>query len=168
MPAKQGLAQLYADCGDLVHERCHDLMEDDALASDAVEQTYIRAAKWAKMPHSGPTRLSLILRIALHTCFNFSKKRKNIARLEATAADENSVSAGPFDQAARLEGRDLLHRFFGNLSREEQEIVAHYYVDELPMDRVAQLTGYTRPTIHRKLKKIRSKARRLKEAADAI
>jgi RNA polymerase sigma-70 factor (ECF subfamily) len=170
--SREEVAEVYRQHGYLLQERCRRILRDPGLAEDALQQTFIRLLRYGKSYRESPSRLFWLLRACNQVCFNMLKKRKRIHQVEGTAY-ENGISAGPADGSSpapiRLyEEWQVVDQFLHKLDAKEREIAVYHYLDGMTQVEIARLTGWSRPTVIKKLKSIQKRAQRFREAVNAV
>ena len=107
--------------------------------------------------------LPYLYRAATNRCLNIIRDRKRQQAL--LAQNDRSLrpaSRTPLDD--RVVDLDLLMRLVNRLDKKSAEILVYRYLDDMSQDEVAKITGYSRRTIGKRLKKISTCALGLMES----
>ena len=170
--SREEVAEVYRRHGYLLEERCRRILRDDALAEDAMQQTLMRLLCYGQSYREAPSRLFWLLRACNQVCFNLLKKRKRMRLAEAelaaggaAGAPEGSASLAPIRV---YEEWQVVDQFLHKLEARDREIAVYYYLDGITQAEIARLTGWSRPTVIKKLKSIQKRAMRFREAVHAV
>lgn len=150
--------------GESVHRRCLKIMRNEAEAWDITQDVFVRAHRNAAALKDQKAVLSWLLTIADRCCFTCLRKNRTAVRRESHFELE---SGGPELARNHLEAAvtnqrtviKLLARFPNDI----QQIVALRYLDELELEEIAILLGYSAKTVKRRLDKFLKKSKRLLE-----
>lgn len=102
--------------------------------------------------------LRWIYRITTNHCLNRIRRRKTHPTIEDPAAVEKLLDH-PRDQVDRRAVMQVLSRF----DERTQQIAVYYFMDGMKMEEVAEVVGYSRKTVSKKLDAFKKKAKRLIE-----
>ena len=156
------IASYYEQYGPMVLRRCRFLLKDEDRALDATQEVFV---KLIENQHrlEGTYPSSLLYRIATNVSLNMirseSRRRTdgNPDLIETIASEE--------DIEEHTAVRDLLHRLFHTEKPSTREIAVMYYVDSMTYEEVARETGLSVSGVRKRLRTLRSKARKM-EVAD--
>lgn len=114
-------------------------------------------------PGADPPGLPFLYRAITNRCLNHLRDRGNRARLleHGDAALRGPVRLSCED---RVIGVDLLAKLAGEIDAETCEILVYRYVDDLTQDEIAEVTGFSRKTIGKRLDRAREAVLRLAPA----
>jgi len=140
----------------VVHRRARHLLGTDEEARDAMQEVFVRViASHASFRGEVPA-LHWIYRITTNLCLHRLRKRKT-----------HPVVKDP-DAALRLIGEDgapvdrlIVLQLLSRMDELTQQIAIYHYVDGMKMEEVAEVVGYSRKTVGKKLEAFREKARKI-------
>jgi RNA polymerase sigma factor (sigma-70 family) len=168
----------YRRFGEAVFHRARRLLRDEALAKDALQETFLRAHKYQRS-FQGGSMLSWLFTIADRVAFDAIKKRGVVvagdaAELALLRVESGSDEAAFAQPAARpnstlermLQDEQVASALHG-VDDDTRQILVHRYVDELTTDAIAQKTGISERTIRRRLEQFFSAAKTRLGAAPA-
>ena len=129
--------------GPAIHARCRSLLQDDAEAEDATQETFARVyPHLADVPAAGEA-LFWIHRVATNYCLNQLRNRRLRATSAALAGDA-LTSAATED---RVCDRDLVERLLGVAHAKLRAVAWLYHVDGFEQEEVARILGLSRRTV---------------------
>lgn len=105
-------------------------------------------------------RLKWLYRVTTNLCLNRLRKR----RTHPVVTDPDAVrrlAAGDRSE----EDRQTVLQILGRTDLLSQRIAVHYYLDGMKMEEVAEMVGYSRKTVSKKLSAFRAHAARQLEGA---
>ena len=154
------MRDIYERYGALMRRRCRRILRDDALADDALQEAFVNLIRYGAQFRAADAKLRWLYRLSDRCCFGQLNRRRRVqAREQGGELPDVSVPAAP------VEARDRVMRILGALSDMERRLAVLAYVDEFSQGEIGHETGWSRQTINKKLKAIRSKAQRLEEVA---
>lgn len=145
------VSELYGQYGHLVHRRCVVILRHDALADDAMQNTFIKVMKYGKSIRAADSALRWLYRVADRCCFDLLGKRKRLGEVSVP------VSLSEPSHGGVVEARDEVMKFLNGLSARDREVAVLAYVDELNQGEIAQVLGLSRVTINKRLGAIRKR-----------
>ena len=150
---REELAALYTSCGAAVERRCRALLGGDPAVPDLVQEVLVRAVIHARSFRHEASPFTWLYRVSTNLCLNHLRDRKQTLPLEMLAGKEGGLRVD-----ASVEARRALQRLLGQLDRRTLEIVVYHFVDEMPQEEIALLSGWSRKTIGKKLAAFRAHA----------
>jgi RNA polymerase sigma-70 factor (ECF subfamily) len=142
--ADDDLTRLYRTYGPLIYARCRSLLDDDAEAEDAAQETFVRAhSHLARLP-PGREALYWLHRVATNYCLNELRRRRRRPRPVAEVPEPTPLAAA---EDGRLGDRDLAHRLIARASGKVRPAAWLYHVDGLEQEEVASVLGVSRRTV---------------------
>jgi RNA polymerase sigma-70 factor (ECF subfamily) len=147
-------AQACERYGSTLYAVAYAVLGDGALAEDAVQETFARAAA---NPRSviGVERLGPWLAgITRHAAIDMARKRR---REEPLGERETAARHTPYGEATRHELRDHLQQAVDRLPADQREIFALKYIAGLRYADIARVVGTTPEAVSQKLWRIRQK-----------
>ena len=146
------LAQLYRRYGPIIYARCRRLLQDEAAAEDATQETFLRVLRHIERAPDEREVLTWIYRIATNHCLNVLRD----ARRRPTGP---AVWAGAsFEQG--LADRDLAIRLLQRVPRKLAVVAWMHHVEGMAQGEVAQVLGISRRTVVNRLGAFAGKVRR--------
>jgi RNA polymerase sigma-70 factor, ECF subfamily len=146
----------YRQYGEPVYRRCLRIVEEESLAMDLMQDTFLRAHRY-QSSYRGPSPLSWLLTIADRASLDALKRRPTLPTPEEVQRfldEEADPSEPPFTH----------HRLVATLLKRADErtrlIVMHRYFDELELQDIADRLGINERTVRRKLEQFLADARR--------
>ena len=146
------LEQLIDRYGDGLLRTCLLYLKDYGLAEDAVQETFLRAYRKFDTFEGRCSVKTWLTTIAINVCRNMLRSpwRRHTAGEEALAQLRTEDPALPDPTVARAVMR---------LPREQRIAVILFYVQELKIREIAQVTGVPTATVSSRLNRARSKLR---------
>lgn len=151
------LADLYTRYGPAVFRRARVILRDEDEARDAMQEVFTRVLEKHATFRAEAPLLAWMYRITTNLCLNRLRQRRahpvveDPAAVDALARGDEATHVDGATVAALLDRTDAL----------TQQIAVYYYVDEMTMDEVAEMVGYSRKTVGKKLERFRHRARAL-------
>lgn len=137
------LTELYRTHGPAIYARCRRLLDDDALAEDAAQETFLRVHRHLDSAPNSEEALRWIYRIATNYCLNKLRDRKNapLATEDLTVAVEGDLGE------ERFANRDLARRLIRRAPEQVRTAAWLYHVDGMDQAEVAAVLGVSRRTV---------------------
>jgi RNA polymerase sigma factor (sigma-70 family) len=107
-----------------------------------------------------PPDLPYLYRAITNRCLTFMRDQSNRARL----LERHDTALLPAPRTAcddHVIGHDLLTKLVSELNREDCEVLAYRYLDDMTQEEIASLLGLSRKTIGKRLDRIRAAVSRL-------
>jgi RNA polymerase sigma-70 factor (ECF subfamily) len=153
------LASLYSSYGPMIYSRCRRVLDDDAAAEDATQETFMRVQRHLqRAPHSLEA-LVWIYRVATNYCLNEIRNR----RLHPVPVDV--LPDLGTDVAELLGRRDLAARLIEHAPEKLRAPAYLHYVDGLDQSEVARVLGISRRTVVYRLSAFAENARKFVQRA---
>jgi RNA polymerase sigma-70 factor, ECF subfamily len=154
--------QLFERYGAMVHRRCRDILGRDEAALDATQDVFVRVLEKGHL-FRGEAAPSTWL-FAMATLLSLQRLRdrtSRAAKIDAFAAATTAVMGAGF------EDRLYVARLLDQLPDDVRLIVYLRYVDEMTMDEVAEVVGYSRKTVSLRVQEFLATARKQLETEEA-
>lgn len=119
------LADAYSTYGHLVWRRCVVIVRDEALADDALQNTFIKVLRYGERFRAADAPLRWLYRVSDRCCFDLLDRRRRRAEVPPPAREQAAPPG--VDVAAR----DAILAFLHRLSDQERRIAVLTFVDGL-------------------------------------
>ena len=151
---------LYEKYGPMVLRRCRYLLRNEERALDALQDTFVQVLRHEKrLKLDAPS--SLLYRIATNICLNMLRHER---RHPQTSDEELLVAiADPGGHETGILNRDLIDRIFRRESPSTRTMAVMHYVDGMTLQEVADQAGLSVSGVRKRLRKLRERARILRE-----
>ncbi len=160
------LDSAYRRFGEAVLHRARRILRDDARAQDALQETFLRAHRYAGSFQGGSV-LSWLFAIADRVCFDALGRRTPVATDDAALqalvdgdAVESPLAQRPRSVDARLLQDELVAQVLASIDDETRAILVHRYVDEIDTAAIAVRLDTSERTVRRRLERFFERARR--------
>jgi RNA polymerase sigma-70 factor, ECF subfamily len=153
------VSEAHTKYGSLVVLRCRRILRDEGAAEDAAQETFLRLWRYGSAFREAESKVAWLYRVAERCCFDQVAQRDRRAEVpltEATDWPEPRVSS------RSIEDWNCISRFLGRFDERLQRIAVMYYVDDMTQEEIARGTGWSRPTVIKKLDFLRTRAMKLK------
>lgn len=151
--ARQDVASLYQRYGFQVERRCKRILSDPTEAEDAVQDVFIRLIRHGGAFRGDAEWMTWLYRVATNVCLNYLRSRKRrITALQCFGEERRSDAFTPPKTSDR---RDVVVGAIRRTDRKTQQIVIHYFFDEMTQGEIAELIGISRVSVNRKLQRFR-------------
>lgn len=134
---------------------CYLYLHDVQLAEDAVQETFIKAARTLEKFRGESSEKTWLTRIAMRTCCDMRRSfwfRRMDRRITPEMLPE------PAQDTA--EDKSALTIAVMNLPQKEREAILLYYYQDMNVSEIADVLGVTQPTVSYRLRRAREKLRR--------
>lgn len=148
------VAEVYRTYGHLLLRRCRVILRHDTLAEDALQEVFVRVMRYGQGLATADSRLRWLYRVADNCCYDLLKRQKR--RLEEPP-ERAANAAGP-DPGPGIEIRDAVLGFLHRLGPKDQPVAVLAFVDEMTQGEIAAELGLSRPTVNKRLQRIRARA----------
>jgi RNA polymerase sigma-70 factor (ECF subfamily) len=146
------LAQLYRRYGPTIYARCRRILQDEAAAEDATQETFLRVLRHLARTPDDREVLTWIYRIATNHCLNMLRDaRRRPAALPAAPATSPEQS---------LADRDFVVRLLRSVPRKLAAVAWMHHVEGMPQGEVALVLGVSRRTVVNRLADFAGRVRR--------
>lgn len=164
LPHEALLQDWYERFGPHLYRRCVSILGDDELAWDALQDSFVQAARNMDRFEARSQPSTWLYRICTNVCLNMLRRRKvrDVKHRQSPGAVDHRAAPRPrADDAAEATAlvRALLHHF----DERTQACAIHFWVDEMSKAEVARVTGLSVPTVRKYLRNFRERARALVE-----
>jgi RNA polymerase sigma-70 factor (ECF subfamily) len=155
---RAALEEVLEAYGATVLRTAQRLLLNDADASDAAQEVFVRLHR--KLPRFDEERdiLPWLYRMTVNICHDLRRKRKPLAGL-AEITQPASRELGPEEALNQRERRELLYEALGSLTEREREAVVLRHLEEFSTAEVAEILGSTEGTIRSQISTGRAKLR---------
>jgi RNA polymerase sigma-70 factor (ECF subfamily) len=138
-----------------VLRRCRCILRDDAGAQDALQEAFLRFWRYGQTVRVSESRLAWLYRVAERCCFDQLARRRRRAEAELAGIDEQRDDPSV---ASDLENRQLVLQFLGRFDERMKAIVVLHYLDDMTQEEIANVIGWSRQTVFKKLALVRGRA----------
>jgi RNA polymerase sigma-70 factor (ECF subfamily) len=154
------VAEAYDRYGHLVFRRCQRILRNHAAADDALQEVYVRLWRYGDAFRHAESKVSWLYRVAERCCFD------QLARLRSRAEsplEEFRESSSPApSHAETIADRDVVMRFLDRFDERVKQVAILHYLDELTQEEISAATGWSRPTVRKKITYLKEQADRLR------
>ena len=150
--------ELYDRYAPSMYRRALALLQREADAWDAVQETCIRLIQGAAGFRREARPMTYVYRVTTNVCLNMLRSRA----LRDVAPGEGGPEVG-VDALAPSECRDFLVKLARHLDERGLTVATLYYLDGMSQEEIAQLLGLSRKTIVREVQRISGLARAIGE-----
>lgn len=133
---------------------CYLYLHDVQLAEDAVQETFIKAARTLDRFRGESSVKTWLTRIAMRTCCDM-RRSFWFRRVDRRVTPE--MLPEPVQDTA--EDEFALTIAVMNLPKKEREAILLYYYQDMNVSEIAQTLGVTQPTVSYRLRRAREKLR---------
>ena len=155
------VARLYAQYGSSLRSRCLRITRDANLAEDVLHDAMVKVLRYGAKVLDADSELAWLTRVVTRCSLDALRQA---AKRRATATDENATLWGHQHMLGRLEARSILRAGVHGLTAREIQVAALLYGQGASQRSVAGQVGWSRQTIHMKIKKIRRNVRHSDDA----
>jgi len=149
----------YRRYGHLVAARCRRIVREDSAAEDAVQETFLRLWRHGDGFVAADSKLAWLYRVAERCCFDQLKRRRD--RREDSIDDRAPVHE-PSWSSQPHEDWQVIRAFLTRFDERVQQIAVFHYLDEMNHVEIAELTGWSRQTVIKKLQHLSERAQALR------
>jgi len=147
------IRRAYETYGHLVLRRCQLLLRDPDLAQDALQEVFMRVFKYSEKFKEVQAPIAWLYRVSTNVCFTMlSQNKRKKYQQEEDALTQDLMNSNVANAA--LGEKAILMKFLQEFDEKTRTVALLHLVDELPQERIGELTGWSRQTINKKLKKI--------------
>jgi RNA polymerase sigma-70 factor (ECF subfamily) len=159
------IGSLYCRLSPTIYRRCVRLLGDGEMAKDATQEVFVRVVRLAGKLHEDRAYLPWLYRVATNLCLDLLRheRRTPWAAGEASEA-EATQNPGDDEQTSAVVARQALVRLWDSLDRLSKQIAVYAFVDNMTQTEIGEVTGLSRKTIGKKLKRVREAARTQRDA----
>lgn len=134
---------------------CYLYLHDVQLAEDAVQETFIKAARTLEKFRGESSEKTWLTRIAMRTCCDMRRSfwfRRMDRRITPEMLPEPAQDTAEDESALTIAVM--------NLPQKEREAILLYYYQDMNVSEIADVLGVTQPTVSYRLRRAREKLRR--------
>lgn len=159
--ARESVERLMAEHGNYVLRLCRAIMSDTHLAEDAWQETWIKVWKaYPKFRHDCSEK-TWIARIAINTCRDM--RRSAWFRLFSRSIGDEPLMRIP---AAEAGSTGRVTEAIGKLSPKYREVLTLFYLEEMSLAEIAEITNVGINTVSTRLRRGRMQLRKLLEGGN--
>jgi RNA polymerase sigma factor (sigma-70 family) len=140
---------MYEQMGYLVHRRCLSILGNASDASDALQDTFVRAMKYP--PKELQSKLGWLYGIATRVCFDALERRKRTQAWPARVLTQVKELLGDAP-TPQPELKLTMASELAKLDATTREMVVLHHIDGLTQEEIAEQMGYSRKWVGIKLK----------------
>jgi RNA polymerase sigma-70 factor, ECF subfamily len=140
--------------GASVLRRCHQILGNETEAEDAAQDIFLTILKKGGSFRGDSAVSTWIYRVTTNHCLNVIRSRKRRKSREESDGVENWMDKPTAHPAALLEARRQYDCVMEELDAFSQQLFIYRFVDGLSQTELESITGKSRRTIGKKLKKI--------------
>lgn len=137
----------------MVYRRARHLLQSEDEARDAMQEVFVRVASSKDSFRGDAPLLHWMYRITTNLCLNRLRRRRTHPVVQDPEAVRRLV-----DGTGSPEDRQAVLQILGRADSLTQRIAVHYYLDGMKMEEVADVVGYSRKTVGKKLAAFRAGA----------
>lgn len=154
------LEALYRQYGSLVHQRCERILQSTQAADDALQEVFVRVWRYPSALGRADSKLAFLYRMGERCCFDQLRKR---TRRREEHLDFQDGSRTPLAPGPGTEDKQLILRFLERFDDRVQQVAVLHYLDDMSQEEIAEATGWSRQTVHKKIAFLRERAHALRE-----
>lgn len=125
-----------------VFAHCYRLLNNSAEAEDLCAETFLRAYQHLGSLRADPSIIHWLLRVANNLSISVLRKRTSRPTVELDEIHElPATTASPEEQMLANSRRDVVLRCLQELSPKERTAVLMFYLEERPLEEIAQVLG---------------------------
>jgi RNA polymerase sigma-70 factor (ECF subfamily) len=147
-------AQLFERYGAMVHRRCRDILGKEEAALDATQDVFLRVLERGHLYRGDAAPSTWLYAMATLQCLQRLRDRTaHAAKLDTLASATRTAIGVP------IEDRLAIAAFVERQPEEVRLIVYLRYVDEMTLEEVADVVGYSRKTVAERIQEFLAAAR---------
>ncbi len=152
---------LYTKYGPMVLRRCRFMLDDEAEALDAMQDTFVQVLRHReRLDARGPS--SLLYCIATNVCLN---RLRTVRRQPRGGSDDLLAGiASAEDVESRAVAAGFLDQLFASERVSTRTMAVLHYVDGMTLEEVARHSRLSVSGVRKRLDGLRARARALEEA----
>jgi RNA polymerase sigma-70 factor (ECF subfamily) len=141
-----------------------ELVHNEQTALDIVQETFVNATRYLRSLRDDAKFGSWLFSIAHQKCQQHWRK----PRRDEVPPDEHELELGiddtaPFDLLIRREQEEEFMSLLNKLSEAHRSVVLLHFLEELPLDEIAEVTGVSVGTVKSRLHYAKKELRKLME-----
>ena len=161
---EQTLIQMVNEYQSALKNLCYMILHDEALAEDAVQETFIKAYKGLAKFRGDCGQKTWLMRIAVNTCRDM--QRTSWFRHEDRRVSPDMMFNVQAEQPD--DDREELALAIVALPRKDKEIMLLRYYQDMTIKEIAQALGIAPSSVHNRLKRAEKKLRITLEGRDVV
>lgn len=142
------------------------LLPDQRDAWDALQQTWMEAFRNLRTLREPRKLRPWLYRIAHHRAISLRRARSRDLPEADDPADVEQVADDPGVDEWKLDAAEQVHRALDQLSLSHRQVIALFFLEEMSIDEVAEVTGVPPGTVKSRLHYAKLALRRLLENAE--
>lgn len=145
-----------------VYGLCLRLLRSEAEASEAAQETFLRAFQHLHRYDDSKAFDVWVMAIARNLCLDLLRRRSRLQTEDVDELHDQLPSSGSSQEEGAIakEERKSLETAMATLSAEDREVLALYYVQKRTTKEIAQIVGCAPGTIMARLFRAREKLRK--------
>jgi len=157
----------YRRYGPALLRKAKRMLHNTTDAEDVVQGLFVDLLQsgGAAGPDSAQLELGYLYRAVTHRCLNLLRDARNRQRL--LDQRETPAAAARTTCEQRAIDLDLLLKLCAQLDALSSEILVYRFIDDMTQDEIAELTGYSRKTVGKRLDEARAAVRLLHGGGEA-
>jgi RNA polymerase sigma-70 factor (ECF subfamily) len=155
------VATAYERYGHLVLGRCQRILRDAAAAEDALQEAFTRLWTYGDSFAGAESKVAWLYRVADRCCFDALDRRARRGEESLETVPARHLQQPPTGARA-VDDREVVIRFLSRFDRKVRQVAVHHYLDEMTQEEIARATGWSRQTIHKKLRFLEERAQALR------
>lgn len=157
---QEALKAVYLQFAHALFKRCRAILQDEARAKDAMQETFVRLWKAPQGFELAASKLKWLQRVAERVCFDQLATTAR-HREDALTPAHDAVQLAPSAEAS-VEDRDVVMRFIERFDERTRQVALLHYLDGMTREEIAAETGWSRHTVGKKLQFLAERARILR------
>ena len=161
---EQTLIQMVSEHQSALKNLCYMILHDEALAEDAVQETFLKAYKGLAKFRGDCGQKTWLMRIAVNTC-------RDMQRTSWFRHEDRRVSPDMMFNAQAVQpddDREELALAIVALPRKDKEVVLLRYYQDMTIKEIAQTLGIAPSSVCNRLKRAEKKLRITLEGRDVV
>lgn len=147
----QWIEQAYVQYGAMVYRRCLRWLKRRAPAEDAMQEVFMRVARYSGGFLQADSRLAWLYRVSDNCCFDWIKKNKRYIYQEEMSYLEPAQNC--LIESNLIHKTELIH-FLSGLSEQQRTIAIMHFIDACTQEEIAKHCGLTRQTVAKKIQQL--------------
>lgn len=147
------ISALYRKWGPFIYRRCLRMLGDESEAEDGVQEVFLRFLKNAGKYEDDGRTLNFLYRISTNWCLNRLRSRR--VRGEPVEPDDRACTPDTDPEGKSIRSQ-LLGQAFDRFDDLGKTILYLKLGDGLTLQEIADVTGYSRKTIGKKIEHYKS------------
>ena len=142
----------------MVLSRCRCMLQDEELALDAMQDTFVRVIHHKKrLNMDAPS--SLLYRVATNVCLNMLRSERRHPHTNDEKILMNIVDVE--EHESNIVNRHLIDKLFGREPQSTKTMAVLHYVDGMTLQEVANEVGLSVSGVRKRLRSLKERAKHL-------